>query len=588
MVEKFRLGNKEVTQILKEILAAMEVKDFNKFKIRAYQNAIASMEALTSSVFDMWQAGRLQEIPGVGGGLSQHLEELFTTGDVKEFKLTKQGLPDGMFGLIGIRGIGAKKAFKLATAFHLTKREEAVEKLKEFAEQGKIRELEGFGEKSEKDILDAISEAKLNKNVKQRMLLITAEDVADRICEYIKRLPGVGDVIALGSLRRRQPTVGDLDIVAVYEDGDELINHFLKFPEISEVVVQGDKKVTVDLTTGVQVDVRVATKEDFGSFVQYSTGNKQHNIELRTYALENGMSLSEYGIKHKGKLQTFATEEEFYKYLHLPCFPPELRQGKDEINLAIEGKLPKLVKHDDIKGDLHCHTIASDGLNTLSEMVNAGKELGYQYIGITDHAPSVLSRGFEEVNELIDRQRKNIEALDQAQKDIRVFFGYEVNILADCTLALPDEVLAKLDYVVASIHTSFNQPRELITERLIKAIENPYVTIIGHPTGRLINEREPVDADWTKVLDACLKHNKMLEINSQPNRLDLTEDLVYEARKRGIRLIINSDAHDTASLNFMKYGLDVARRGFCERKDIINTLSLEDLLALPNCFLHQK
>jgi DNA polymerase (family X) len=580
MGKKHRLSNKEVVNELKEALAAMEIKNYNIFRIRAYQNAIAAIDNLTSSVFDLWENHRLGEIPGVGEGLADHLNELFTTGEVKEFKVIKHDLPQGMFSLIGLRGVGAKRAYKLAKEFDLNSREEAVEKLKEVAEQGRIRVLEGFGEKSEKELLNAIIEVKKTKAEKQRLLISHAEEVAGRAIEFLESLPGVEKAQALGSLRRRNPTIGDIDIVVVGKDGnnEEIMKSFLKFPEIKEVLAQGEKKISVMLTNEVQLDLRVATTKTYGSMVQYFTGSKQHNIVLRTYALDHGMSLSEYGIKENGVLHEFEDEESFYAKLGLDHIPPEIRHGKDEVLLAKEKKLPKLVNTDDIKGDLHTHTIASDGVNTLAEMVNEAKNLGYEYIGIADHSPSIQSRGYEEVKAIIERQRKSIDSLNEAQDGIRVLFGYEVNILADATLSLPDEFLSQLDYVIASIHTAFNQEREVITDRILRAIENPYTTIIGHPTGRLINERDAIDADWDKVIDACKAHKKVLEINAYPNRLDLPDDLVYEAIKKNLRLIINTDAHVISELYLMRYGIDVARRGFAEPKNIINTYSAKDLL----------
>ena len=364
------------------------------------------------------------------------------------------------------------------------------------------------------------------------------------------------------------------------DDGEEVIKHFLKYNEIAEVLAKGEKKASVVLNNETQVDLRVSEPDSYGSMLQYFTGNKQHNVVLRTYALENSMSLSEYGIKYQGKVEKYADEEAFYRRLGLPSIPPEIRNGNSEVELAIQGKLPKLITIDDIKGDLHSHTIASDGLNTLAEMVNEARSIGYQYIGISDHSPSILSRGYDDVISIIERQRKSIDSINEAQNDIKVLFGYEVNILADATLSLPDEILAMLDYVVASIHTSFNQGMDIITGRLLAAIENPNVTIIGHPSGRLINERESCDINWGKVFKAVLKYDKILEINSQPNRLDLADDLVQEAVRLGIKVVIDTDAHDTGSLHFMKYGIDVARRGHAERRNIINTLNYEDMLEV--------
>lgn len=571
-----KLSNSEVVIILKEALAAMEVKGSNTFEIRAYQNAISVIDNLTSSVYDLYENKRLGEIAGVGKILESHLIELFSSGKVAKFEALKKDLPQGMFALIGIRGVGAKKAFKLAAHFKLNDRTTALEKIKSLATEGKIRELDGFGEKSEKDILDAISGDKLNKNKKERLLLSQAEQISERITDYMKKLKSVEKLETLGSLRRRNSTVGDLDLAVGTQNGVEVLDYFAKSPEIEDVVSKGDKKIQAVLKNGTQVDFRTITPKAIGSMMQYFTGSKQHNVLLRTYALDRGFSLSEYGIKDKaGKLHEFADEESFYNFLGLDYIPPELRWGKNEIDLAHKHKLPKLIELSDIKGDIHTHTIFSDGVNTLPEMINAAKKLGYQYYGVADHAPSEQSRGRDIVAKIISDRTDEIAKINSSQNEIKVFYGYEVNILANGKLGLADELLKQLDYVIASIHTSFTQDRVTVTNRLISAIENPYVKIIGHPSGRLINERDACDIDWKKVFDACVANNKILEINAQPNRLDLADDLVRDALELGVKFIINTDAHDTSSLNLMKYGIDVARRGGCEIKDIVNTLDLK-------------
>jgi DNA polymerase (family 10) len=410
------------------------------------------------------------------------------------------------------------------------------------------------------------------------MLLSQAEEVAQRVLEHIKLCPQVSDAQALGSLRRRASTVGDLDIAVATEAPEVVIKHFLTFPEVSEVTGGGDKKASVRLTNGVQVDVRTSSPQSFGSMQQYFTGSKQHNVLLRSFALGRGMSLSEYGIKVGGKLQSFAKEEGFYKKVGLRWIPPELRQGREEVDLASQGKLPDLIDLADIKGDLHVHTTLSDGINTLQEMVEGAVTKGYSYLGISDHSPSIVNRGKYEVLGLIEGFRNSVEQINGSQKDVRVLFGYEVNILVDGKLSLPDDVLEKLDYVVASVHTSFDQTREVATKRLLDAIENPLVTVLGHPSGRLINEREPLDLDWERIFDACIDHNKILEINSQPNRLDLPDDLVYVAQKKGLKFLISSDAHSVDSLAYMRYGVDVARRGWLTKNQVVNALPKEDLL----------
>ena len=572
----FRISNKDVVRMLKEALAAMEIKGYNFFKIRAYQNAISILDNLTVSIYDLWENKRLGEIPGVGEALSQHLNELFTTGNVNEFEKLKEGLPDGMFGLLGLRGIGAKKAYKLATAFKLVDRNLATEKIKNAAQKGMIQNLEGFGEKSEKDILESIEQAKISKNSKQRMLYPQAEEIVERIVTYMKKKDFVKEIEAAGSFRRRNANVGDLDFPISTNEPEKTIDHFLKFPEIREVVVQGDKKATVILTNDAQVDIRVSTPKAYGAMLQYFTGSKQHNILLRNYSLDNKMSLSEYGIKKGDELLEFSNEKDFYKQLGLPLIPPEIRHGSNEIEKATKGELPKLVELSDIKGDVHVHTVDSDGINTLEEMVETATNLGYEYLGISDHAPSIVARGYGTVLKIISDKKKIISEINKKQDKIKVLFGYEVNILTDATLGLPDEILKELDYCVASIHTSLNQDRETITRRLLTAIENKYVNIIGHPSGRLINERDSSDPDWDKIFDAVRDNHKLLEINSQPNRLDLSDDLIKTALDWGIKLVISSDAHSADQFGFMKYGIYNARRGWAKKTDLINTLSFGD------------
>jgi DNA polymerase (family 10) len=574
-MEEKRISNSEVVQMLDEILAAMQVKDYNGFRIRAYQNAISILENLTVSIQDLWENKRLSEIPGIGPGIEGHLDEFFSEGSVSEFEEIKKDLPDGMFALIGLRGIGAKRAFKLASAFKINSREDAIEKVKEAAEENKIRDLEGFGEKMEESILDAIEEQKMTKNKKVRFLLPQAEQIVGRIEEYMSECEHVEKMEACGSFRRRNPTIGDLDIPVATSNPEKVFDHFLKFPEIHEVLVAGDKRASVVLTNEVQVDIRVSTPEAYGSMLQYFTGSKQHNILLRNYALNKGLSLSEYGIKKGKELKEFADEESFYKELGLQYIPPEIRHGTHEVEEAQKNKLPKLIERGDIKGDIHFHTNFSDGVNTLEEMIEAAKELGYEYIGVADHSPSVQSRGLGTVLKIVSDTRKKIDEINESQEDIKVLYGYEVNILVDNTLGLPDDILKNLDYVIAGIHTSFGQSREEVTERLLSAIENPYVSIVAHPSGRLLNERDPADPDWEKIFSTARDNGVILEINSQPDRLDLPDDLIKSAIEWGVDLIISSDAHSTNEFNLIRYGIDNARRGWAQKENIVNTLEYE-------------
>ena len=575
-----KLSNQELVQILKEAIVAMEIKDVNRFRLRAYENAVSAIETSTYLVYDLWEKGRLQEIPGVGASLSQHITDLFEKGTVREFEILKKDLPDGMFGLIGIQGIGAKKAYKLAEAFSIKDRSEALEKIAKAAEKGEICNIAGFGEKSEQQILDSIAQLKKTKNEKPRLLWSHANEVVQRIYNYMSKLDSLLYIEALGSYRRKKETVGDLDIVASTKEEKEVMDYFSEFPEIKEVLVQGDKKVSVVLVNDFQVDFRTVSPKQYGSMVQYFTGSKYHNIALRTYALDKGFSVSEYGIKKGNTLHEFTTEEDFYTFLDLQYIPPEIRQGKDEVTLASQRLLPKLVTLEDIKGDIHTHTTFSDGMETLEDMLAEAKERGYQYYGFADHAPSVSSRGYNEVARIIDETVKKVAEINAKNPDFKLLFGYEVNILADATLALPDELLEKLDFVIAGIHTSHNQSREEIMRRYISALNHPLVNVIAHPSGRLLNERGSMDIDWMQLLEETAKAGKILEINAQPQRLDLPYDMIKEAKDMGIKLIISSDAHTVDSLDFMQYGINVARRGWCTEKDIINTLPIEEFLRL--------
>ncbi|NMB91846.1 DNA polymerase/3'-5' exonuclease PolX [candidate division WWE3 bacterium] len=574
-MEGKRLSNKEVVTTLKEILAAMEVKGVNPFRIRAYQNAVSILDNLTVSIYDLWQNKRIREIPGVGEGIESHLNELFSTGKVQEFENIKEDLPEGMFSLIGLRGVGAKRAFKLAVSFKLNDRKTALDKLKDNAQKGNVRTLEGFGEKIEKAILEAIEEQKMTKNSKVRFLLPQAEQIVNRITSYMKKCKYVDEIEAAGSFRRRNPTIGDLDIPVSTTNSKETIKYFLKFPEIGEVLVTGDKKASVVLKNDVQVDLRVSTPQAYGSMLQYFTGSKQHNIILRNYALNKGMSLSEYGIKKGGITKEFSNEKDFYNEIGLPYIPPEIRHGNYEIEAADKNKLPKLINLKDIKGDMHMHTILSDGVNTIEEMVEAAAMLGYEYIGISDHAPSIQSRGLGTVLKIVNDTRRKINEINELQDKVKVLYGYEVNILVDNTLGLPDDILNNLDYVIAGVHASFNQDKKTVTERILTAMENPYVNIISHPSGRMLNERDPIDPDWNKIFDTARDKNIILEINGQPSRLDLPDDLIKSAIEWGVKLIIGSDAHSTDELLFMKYGIENARRGWASKDNILNTLSYE-------------
>lgn len=577
MVEE-KFTNSYISKLLKQVAAAYEVTGEDRFRIRAYQNAATSIEHATSEIKDLWERGQLTEIPGVGASLAGHLDEYFKTGKVKHFEQVLSKVPEGMFGLFGVQGIGAKTAFKLAKDLKIKTKEEAVKKVVEAAKEGKIQEFEGFGEQKEKDILEALEAVKPNKETRGRMLLPMATEISEKYMKYMKEIPEVLDIKPLGSLRRRVATIGDIDFAIATTKPEKVIPHFVKFPGVTEILNEGDIKASVLLANNIRVDLMTEDPKAIGALLQHFTGSKAHNITLRKYALEKEMSLSEHGIKYKGKTKEFPDEESFYKFIGLSYIEPELREDVGEIKLAEKGTLPKLIEVSDIKGDLHTHTDFSDGHNTLEEMVEAAKQMGYEYVGITDHAPSVTSRGDAEVERIIKAKREEIKKLQDKNPEIAILFGYEVNILNNATMALPDKYLKLLDYAIASIHTSFKQDKDTITKRLVMALKNPYITFLGHPTGRLINERDSYDADWAEVFKVALEQNKILEINSHPERLDLPDILVREAVKKGLKLIINTDSHDVEHFELIRYGVDVARRGWVTPKNVVNTLSKKEFL----------
>lgn len=558
--------------MFREIAAAYEVKGENRFKIRAYDNAADSIEHASSEVKDLWEDGRLDDLPGVGEAIASHIDEYFRTGEVKHFREIKKGLPPGMFEFMGLEGVGPKTAYRLAKELKI----KTIDDLAKAAKEGKMSKLPGFGTRTQELILKAIEGRKEGTG---RSLLPVAFSIAERLIEELKRLPGVRRADPLGSLRRMVSTVGDIDIGVATDKPKEVVAAFTKLPDVERVLGAGGAKASVVLKTGRQIDIRVHDPKSYGALLQYFTGSKQHNIHLRKIANAKGLSLSEYGMKKfkggkiVGEPLPVETEEEFYKLLGMPMIPPEIREDTGEIEVAQKGTLPSLVVIEDIKGEIHSHTTHSDGEEPAVEIVQAAVDLKRQYLGISDHAPSVETRSVAEARKEILARKREIEGLRRQFKGrIELFFGAEVNIDTRGQMALPDELLALYEYVIASIHTSFNQPKETITKRILSALENPYINLIAHPTGRLLGEREAYEVDWEKVFPAVVKSGKFLEINSYPSRLDLPDELVRYAKSKGIRFIINTDAHRREHFKNLLFGVAVARRGWCEKKDIVNTV----------------
>lgn len=575
LMEK-KFSNKEIAQLLRNISAVYQIKDANQFQISAYDLAADSVEHSTSEIKDLWEAGRLDKVPRLGEHLEKYLDELFKTGKVEHFEEILGSVPDDMFQFLKIPGVGPKTAYKLAEAGVVS-----IDDLEKRIKSGWLVK-KGFSEKILQNILRGISEFKRKSD---RILLPEANEVAKKVIDHLKKHQSVQQADPLGSLRRRVATVGDIDISIASDKPKEVIDYFKKTPGIERVVEAGDRTATIALNNGARVDLMVQPPDRYGSLLQHFTGGKLHNVHLRSIAKDKGLSLSEYGIKkidEKGKqfsedmMMQVKTEKEFYKLLGMDCIPPELREDKGEIEAATRHKLPKLIELAEIKGDLHTHSDWSDGQDSIKEMADNAKKLGREYIALTDHSYPNLK---------FDERLKEIEQYNYSGGNIRVISGLEVNINADSTLQIPNEILAKHELIFVSIHTSFRQPIVEMTTRIIKALENPHVHVLSHPTGRLLLEREGIDVDWEKIFKIAAKLGKFLEINSYPNRLDLPDILVYEARRFGVKFSINTDSHQTNHLDLMEYGVSVAKRGWVESKEVINTLSykkIKDILNLKD------
>lgn len=579
--------NKEIAKLLREIAAAYEIKDKNRFRVSAYNKAADSVEHASMEAKDLWDEGRLDEIPGVGKNIAAHLDELFRTGKVKHFTEVKKGVPAGMFNILDVPGMGPKTAYKLAKELKIGD----VDDLKNAAEEGKIAGLKGFGEQSQNEILKGVREYKRRSG---RILLPDAYKEAQKIIRVLERVPGVLRVDALGSLRRMVPTVGDIDLAVASDDPDAVVETFVKMKGVKRVLAKGSAKASVVLSNNYQVDLRVQSPKGYGAQLQYFTGSKNHNIHLRKVANEMGLSLSEYGIKSVNEsmsqgVKEFPTEEEFYEYLGMDWIPPELREDTGEIEAAMEHQLPDLVELEDIKGDLHLHCIPNfrtshdEGQSSKEEIIDKAAELGYEYVCLGNHNPSVSGHNEQDVKKIVEAKSKEIEQLRYSvgrKRGIKLLNMFEIDLLSNKSLAISNEILRRIDVVVASVHSSMRQSRKKMTERVLEAIKNPYVHIIGHPTGRLLLEREGYELDWGKVFAACKEHDKILEINAHPSRLDLPDPLVREAVNRGVKLAVNTDAHVAAAMDLMGFGVAVARRGWAGKGDIVNTLPWSEFKRL--------
>lgn len=585
------MSNLAIAKLLRSVAAAYTIKNERKFRfqILAYQKAADSIENTSAEIVDLAKENALDTIPGIGTSIKEHLEELLKTGKSKHFEWVTQGIPRSVFVLLDIPSFGPKKAYKLVESLNLKNEKTIIDDLEIAARKGKIEGLESFGKKSQEDIIRAVAEFRQGKGKTTRMVLPIAGETADRIISYLKKSPSVVEAVTLGSLRRMKETIGDVDIAVSSKNPTLVIKHFISYPYKERVIEKGSITASILINGGKQIDLMVLPPNSFGSLLQHFTGSKEHNVHLREIAIKKGYSLSEKGIKVKSKTKTelrkFKTEEEFYKFLGMDWMPPEIREDTGEIELASAHKLPKLVEIGDIKGDLHIHSSfpiepSHDmGQNTMEDMLDKAKKLGYEYLGFSEHNPSVSKHSKEEIYSILSRRKRKIEQLNESNKYIRVINLLEVDILANGDVAIDSNCASLLDVYFVSIHSTFNMSKNDMTKRILGGLSHPKAKILSHPTGRLLNQRAGYQVDFDKIFDFCKKNNKALEINAWPQRLDLPDSEVRHAIKYGVKMVIDTDSHASWQMDNMRYGVAVARRGWAKKDDILNALPYNKLLA---------
>lgn len=543
-----------------------------EFKPRAYRRAAQAVESCPIPIEDLVAQGRLHELPGVGESIAQKIEEIVRTGKLALHEELKAKLPVDLFALTQVEGVGPKTAKLLYEALGVR----TLEDLERVAKEGRIKEVKGLGPKIEEKILRGLQEA---RGAERRELLGYALPLARHICKKLLETGLFRRVEPAGSLRRGKETVGDLDLLAISDRPEEAARAFASLPEVEEILAQGPKKVSVRLSGGLQADLRIVPEESFGAALQYFTGSKAHNIRLRERAVARGWKLNEYGLfSEDGGLIAGKTEEEIYRSLGLSFIPPELREDQGEIQAAEAGALPKLLEFHEILGDLHVHTDWSDGKMELLEVVEEARARGLRYVAITDHlrfAQAIPGLSPDDLR----RQIEEIHRINDSLKDFRLLCGVEANIGKDGSLDVPRDLLAELDLVIASVHTHFRLSKKEMTERLVRAVEDEAVDVLGHPTGRLIGERPAYEADWDEVFRRAAKSGTLIEVNANPQRLDLPSDLIRRALDFGVRFILGTDAHAPEHLDFLEFGVLTLRRGWAQNKDVLNTLPVEALLA---------
>jgi DNA polymerase (family 10) len=576
------MENRDVARVLRETAQLLEIDGAIIGRYRSYEKAAELIASLAESIEVLARdPEKLEELPGIGERMAEHIREILSTGDYALRKKLLKKYPLTMLEMLSVQSLGPKKALILWREFNCC----TVDQLEQLAREGKLRDLAGFGEKTEQNILKAIE---VFKKISGRFVIPTAEHEAEKLIAYIQRYgkPGkpIRSITPAGSLRRWKETIGDLDLLLTYapetkpEELEAIKEHILGYGELEQVLARGENKVSFRVAKGLQVDVRLLQPENYGAALIYFTGSKEHNVSLRGRAIKMGYTLNEYALATLKDERRVAgtTEEEVYAKLKLDFIPPELRENCGEIEAAEQHRLPKLIEQSDLRGDLQMHTTESDGRHSIEQMAQAAHKMGYEYVAITDHSKAVtVANGMDEA-----RTREHARRIRAAKvHGIRILAGIEVDILKDGRLDLADEVLAELDIVVASIHSFMNMERAEITERMLAAIENPYVQIIGHPTGRILLRRDAMAYDMERILDAARRRGVIMECNAAPDRLDLKDAYLRMAKDRGVRVVISTDAHSIKNLELMRYGVQMARRGWIEKKDVLNALPLEQMLA---------
>ena len=565
--------NADIAALFEEIADLLEIENANPFRVRAYRNAARQLQGMGVPAADMVAKSEdLTELPGIGDDLAAKIKEIVETGKCQFLEKLRKKTPPTITELLKMPGLGPKRVRTLYHELDV----QTLPQLARAARDGRISELPGFGEKTERAILDAIA---AHAAESKRFKLAVAAQYAEPLRKYLEKIPGVYRAMLAGSYRRCRETVGDLDILVTATDAVKVMDRFVAYDEVKDVMAKGSTRSTVILKSGLQVDLRVVEKHCFGAALQYFTGSKTHNIEIRRLAQERQLKISEYGVFKGERRIAGDTEESVYRAIGLPWIAPELRENRGEIEAARAGKLPKLVELADLKGDLHAHTKATDGHNTLSEMAEAARRHGLEYLAITEHSRRLtVAHGLDP--QQLRKQMHEIDRLNEQLREITLLKGIEVDILEDGRLDLPDDVLAECDLVIGAVHSKFSLSRAKQTERILRAMEHPYFTLLAHPTGRLLETREPYDVDMLRIIRQARGRGCFLELNAHPERLDLLDVYCQMARDEGVLVAVSSDAHSTQDFDNLRYGVGQARRGWLEKKDILNTRPLKLLRTL--------